>query len=78
MVNFPRGFGYILAATRQSIARERLPGVSANDLLDGTLGVRSGTWVVNGVPVSVRPAPCAWCTLVAWNWNNSRNISLIG
>jgi anaerobic selenocysteine-containing dehydrogenase len=55
VVSFPHGFGHTYADSGQSTARERLPGVSANDLVDETLDVPSGTSVVNGVPVSVQP-----------------------
>ncbi len=55
VVSLPHGFGHRYRGTRQSIAREQLPGVSANDLVDDqVLDVPSGTSVVNGVPVSVQ------------------------
>lgn len=55
VVSLPHGFGHRYAGTRQSIAAEKLPGVSANDLVDDdVLDMPSGTSVVNGVPVEVR------------------------
>ncbi len=57
VVSLPHGFGHRYGGTRQSVASEVLPGVSANDLVDDrTLDIPSGTSVVNGVPVSVAPA----------------------
>ncbi len=54
VVSLPHGFGHRYAGTRQSVARSRAPGVSANDLVDDTeLDLPSGTSVVNGVPVQV-------------------------
>jgi len=54
VVSLPHGFGHNYRGTRQSVARQTLPGVSANDLVDDqVLDVPSGTSVVNGVPVSV-------------------------
>jgi anaerobic selenocysteine-containing dehydrogenase len=56
VVSLPHGFGHRHRGTRQSIAQEVLPGVSANDLVDdNALDIPSGTSVVNGVPVSVGP-----------------------
>lgn len=55
VVSLPHGFGHRYTGTRQAVAREQLPGVSANDLVDDkALDVPSGTSVVNGVPVQVR------------------------
>ena len=55
VVSLPHGFGHRYAGTRQSVAAEQLPGVSANDLVDDqVLDMPSGTSVVNGVPVSLR------------------------
>jgi anaerobic selenocysteine-containing dehydrogenase len=54
VVSLPHGFGHTHPGSRQSIATEEIPGVSANDLVDdGVLDLPSGTSVVNGVPVSV-------------------------
>jgi anaerobic selenocysteine-containing dehydrogenase len=54
VVSLPHGFGHRYSGTRQSVATELLPGVSANDLVDDqVLDIPSGTSVVNGVPVSV-------------------------
>ena len=54
VVSLPHGFGHRYRGTRQSVARDTLPGVSANDLVDDqALDIPSGTSVVNGVPVSV-------------------------
>ena len=54
VVSLPHGFGHRYHGTRQSVATDMLPGVSANDLIDDqTLDIPSGTSVVNGVPVSV-------------------------
>jgi len=54
VVSLPHGFGHNYRGTRQSVAQQTLPGVSANDLVDDqVLDVPSGTSVVNGVPVSV-------------------------
>ena len=56
VVSLPHGFGHRYRGTRQSVAQEILPGVSANDLVDDSaLDIPSGTSVVNGVPVSVGP-----------------------
>jgi anaerobic selenocysteine-containing dehydrogenase len=55
VVSLPHGFGHRYRGTRQSVAQEQLPGVSANDLVDDrVLDIPSGTSVVNGVPVSVQ------------------------
>jgi anaerobic selenocysteine-containing dehydrogenase len=57
VVSFPHGFGHVYPDTRQSVATSRAPGLSANDLIDDSLlDIPSGTSVVNGVPVHVRPA----------------------
>ena len=54
VVSLPHGFGHRYKGTRQSVASTRLPGVSANDLVDDRmLDIPSGTSVVNGVPVQV-------------------------
>ena len=54
VVSLPHGFGHRYAGTRQSVASEQLPGVSANDLVDDQfLDEPSGTSVVNGVAVAV-------------------------
>ncbi len=53
VVSFPHGFGHVYPGSKQTTAQERLPGRSANDLIDATLDVPSGTSVVNGVPVKV-------------------------
>ena len=54
VVSLPHGFGHRYRGTRQSVAADVLPGVSANDLIDDqVLDIPSGTSVVNGVPVSV-------------------------
>ena len=54
VVSLPHGFGHRYRGTRQSVAADMLPGVSANDLIDDqALDIPSGTSVVNGVPVSV-------------------------
>jgi anaerobic selenocysteine-containing dehydrogenase len=55
VVSLPHGFGHRYRGTRQSVAQEQLPGVSANDLVDDqVLDIPSGTSVVNGVPVAVQ------------------------
>ncbi|MEM9254759.1 MAG: molybdopterin-dependent oxidoreductase [Pseudomonadota bacterium] len=60
VVSLPHGFGHRYSGTRQSTASSTLPGVSANDIVDDApLDVPSGTSVVNGVPVTVKPAPIA-------------------
>jgi anaerobic selenocysteine-containing dehydrogenase len=54
VVSLPHGFGHRYADTGQSVARTRMPGVSANDIVDDeVLDLPSGTSVVNGVPVTV-------------------------
>ena len=54
VVSLPHGFGHRYRGTRQSVATDILPGVSANDLIDDqALDIPSGTSVVNGVSVSV-------------------------
>jgi len=58
VVSLPHGFGHRQGDTRQSVAQSFAPGVSANDLVDDeALDLPSGTSVVNGVPVTVAPAP---------------------
>ena len=58
VVSLPHGFGHRYSGTRQSVARQQLPGVSANDLVDDqVLDIPSGTSVVNGVPVRVARQP---------------------
>ncbi|MGB1142285.1 MAG: molybdopterin dinucleotide binding domain-containing protein, partial [Halioglobus sp.] len=57
VVSLPHGFGHRYTGTRQAVAQAQLPGVSANDLVDDqALDIPSGTSVVNGVPVQVRPS----------------------
>lgn len=57
VVSLPHGFGHRYPDTRQTIAREKLPGISANDFVDPlVLDLPSGTSVVNGALVKVRPA----------------------
>lgn len=54
VVSLPHGFGHRYKDTGQSTAREKLPGVSCNDLIDWTvLDVPSGTSVVNGAKIEV-------------------------
>jgi anaerobic selenocysteine-containing dehydrogenase len=54
VVSLPHGFGHQYTDTRQSVARTKSPGVSANDLVDDNLmDMPSGTSVVNGVTVEV-------------------------
>ena len=56
VVSLPHGFGHNRAGVRLSVAREK-PGVSANDLTDGSLfDPLSGNAVLNGVPVEVELA----------------------
>ena len=56
VVSVPHGFGHVYSGTRQTTATSNAAGKSANDLIDdSTLDVPSGTSVVNGVPVNVRP-----------------------
>ena len=57
VVSIPHGFGHRSKHSRQSIATEKTPGVSANDLVDDeVLDMPSGTSVVNGVPVEIMRA----------------------
>ncbi len=57
VVSLPHGFGHNYKETQQSVASGKTPGISANDLIDDNeMDVPSGTSVVNGVPVVVRPA----------------------
>ncbi len=57
VVSLPHGFGHAYADSRQSTARDILPGVSCNDLIDDEiLDVPSGTSVVNGAAVRVYPS----------------------
>ena len=54
VVSLPHGFGHGHAGTGQSVASDKLPGVSANDLVDDDiLDMPSGAGVANGVPVQV-------------------------
>ena len=54
VVSLPHGFGHHYQDSQQSIARDKLPGVSASDLVDDNLlDMPSGTSVVNGVAVKV-------------------------
>jgi len=56
VVSLPHGFGHKYRETEQTIAKEVLPGVSCNDLIDDeVLDVASGTSVVNGAAVQVFP-----------------------
>ncbi len=57
VVSLPHGFGHRYQDTGQSTAKEKLPGVSCNDLIDWTvLDVPSGTSVVNGAKIEVSAA----------------------
>jgi anaerobic selenocysteine-containing dehydrogenase len=57
VVSLPHGFGHRYADARQSTARDVLPGVSCNDLIDDeVLDIPSGTSVVNGAAVQLFPA----------------------
>lgn len=57
VVSLPHGWGHSRPGTRMSVAAAR-PGVNVNQLLDGTrLDPLSGTAVLNGIPVTVAPAP---------------------
>lgn len=57
VVSLPHGFGHRYKDTGQSTAKEKLPGVSCNDLIDWTvLDVPSGTSVVNGAKIEVSAA----------------------
>jgi anaerobic selenocysteine-containing dehydrogenase len=56
VVCLPHGWGHGRPGTRQSVAAAR-PGVNFNALADASaLDVPSGTAIVNGIPVDVRPA----------------------
>ena len=55
VVSIPHGFGHNYSDTILAVAAEYLPGVSCNDVIDASLDLASGTSIVNGVPVSVRP-----------------------
>jgi anaerobic selenocysteine-containing dehydrogenase len=57
VVSLPHGFGHRASGTRISVALERQPGASSNDLTDETvLDVPSGTHVANGIPVELAAA----------------------
>ena len=57
VVSLPHGFGHNYGGTQQSVATQKTPGVSANDLVDDNeMDILSGTSVVNGVPVRIVPA----------------------
>lgn len=59
VVSLPHGWGHAGPGTSGRVARAR-PGVNSNVLGDVALrDVPTGTAVVNGVPVTVRPAPLA-------------------
>lgn len=54
VVSLPHGFGHQYSESQQSVAQSKLPGVSANDLVDDeVLDMPSGTSVVNGVSIEV-------------------------
>lgn len=54
VVSLPHGFGHVYTDTQQSVASDKIPGVSANDLVDDeVLDMPSGAGVANGVPVQV-------------------------
>jgi anaerobic selenocysteine-containing dehydrogenase len=56
VVSLPHGWGHSLAGTRGSVAAAR-PGINANLLTDPlALDPLSGTSVLNGIPVTVKPA----------------------
>ena len=55
VVSIPHGWGHDLPGAALSVAAER-PGVNSNLLTDETLlDPLSGTSVLNGIPVQVRP-----------------------
>lgn len=55
VVSLPHGWGHHRPGTRMSVAAEQ-PGVNVNQLLDGSrLDPLSGTAVLNGFPVTVKP-----------------------
>jgi len=57
VVSLPHGWGHSLAGTRSAVAAAR-PGVNTNLLTDPmALDPLSGTSVLNGIPVTVKPAP---------------------
>lgn len=57
VVSLPHGFGHRYRQSTQSTAKNVLPGVSCNDLIDDeVLDAASGTSVVNGAAVQVFPA----------------------
>jgi anaerobic selenocysteine-containing dehydrogenase len=57
VVSLPHGFGHRFRETEQTIAKNVLPGISCNDLIDDeVLDIASGTSVVNGAAVQVFPA----------------------
>ena len=55
VISIPHGFGHVYPDSKQPYAKELLPGVSCNDLIDESLDVASSTCIVNGVPVQVFP-----------------------
>jgi len=57
VVSLPHGWGHDLSGTRLANAQQR-PGVNSNVLTDPDLiDPISGNAVLNGIPVTVRPAP---------------------
>ncbi len=57
VVSLPHGFGHRYKDTRQSTAKQKQPGISANDLIDeNALDMPSGTSVVNGAKIRVQAA----------------------
>ncbi|TDU90481.1 anaerobic selenocysteine-containing dehydrogenase [Kribbella voronezhensis] len=57
VVSLPHGFGHGRPGARLSVANE-VPGASANDITDATrTDPLAGTAALNGVPVTVTPAP---------------------
>ncbi|MGW1229275.1 molybdopterin-dependent oxidoreductase [Streptomyces sp. NPDC001515] len=57
VVSLPHGWGHHRPGTRTTVAA-REPGVNVNQLIDGSrLDPLSGTAVLNGIPVTVAPAP---------------------
>jgi len=60
VVSLPHGFGHDLPGVELGVAR-RKPGGNANIVVDDAdLDVPSGTSVLNGVRVRVRPVPGLW------------------
>ena len=55
VVSLPHGYGHRYAGTRLARATAHA-GVSANDLVVGSVDGPSGNAVLNGVPVTVAPA----------------------